>query len=228
VNVPDFTSPIPRTSVNGFPIRFRKDCLSENLTLWVPQRITRNQQSKGWRIIINHADGQVRLWEGDKGRSPIESLQSAWRILVNELQSLKTPITQLHRKRIPGRKRDSFVDTGVDGVMICRRRGKYGRSKSVSVRMIQRLTAQDKASRPATIETFSVAQNQFLKSPEFYQEKFEKGLCLAAAIRARYLELYSIYGPLQSPVKGCDISSGEIPEEPVIQLKLEDIFSSYE
>lgn len=225
--VPDFQSPIERTTVSGFPVRFRKDRLSEDLTLWVPQRITRNRQSAGWRIIINHATGQLRLWEGDLGRSPVESLEAAWETLVGHLKILKTPVTMKRRKTLPGRKRDPRIDTGIDGVLIARKKARNGRYKAVSVRTIQRIADSESVSRPVSVDTFHVSESTYLESPGATQKRFEKGLCMCAAIRARYVEEYAQAGPVSSPVMADDIETGRVPAKPIAALNLGDIFDSF-
>jgi len=223
----DFTKPVKRTNVNGFPIRFRKDRLSDECILWVPQRITRNLQSKGWRIIINHADGQLRMWEGDLGRSPLESLQAAWRNLYNQLMSLKTPITMERRRTLPGRKRNPAIDTGVDGVLIVRHKARNGRSKAISVRIIQRIADAKSVSRPVPVDTFHVSESKYIESPETSQMRFINGLCLASALRAHYLEEYAKGGPVLSAIRADNIDPGRASKKPAVALDLGNIFDSF-
>lgn len=183
MKTPDFTVPVPRTSINGFPVRFREDRLSDLLTLYVPQRITRNRQSQGWRILINHADGQLKLREPDAGRTPLEWLNAAWVQLVENLNGLPSPIRVQRRRSLPGRSRDPIIDTGVDGVLIVRHKARDGRSKAIGIQMIQRLTSTTATSRPSHIRVFSLSESMCLESPRECQARFEKGLCLATAIR---------------------------------------------
>lgn len=227
MQTPDFTSPVPRTSISGFPVRFRKDRLCDSLTLYVPQRITRNRQSRGWRILINHADGQLKLWEPDAGRTPLESLNAAWVRLVEKLNDLPSPIRLQRRRSLPGRSRDPVIDTGVDGVLIARHKARANRSKAIGIQMIQRLSSPTATSEPCSIRVFSLSESMYLESPRVCQARFEQGLCLATAIRHKYLDCYSRLGPVPEPVTVYDVDQSDIPHTPVITLSLSNIFDSF-
>lgn len=225
---PNFRQPLPRTSINGFPIRFREDKLSDSMTLWVPQRITRNMRGRFWRIKINHADGSLILYEFDGDGSPLESLERAWDQLVVQLNKLTTPVTRSRRRTLPGPKRNPALDTGVDGVIIGRQKARNNRSKAVSVRMIQRLACTKATSRPHTLHTFSVSETRYLQSPAEAQKQFEHALCLSAAIRAKYLETYARHGPVPRPITADDIDEKDVPATPVTRLDLAAIFDTFD
>lgn len=227
IPTPDFRNPIPKMSINGFPTRFRRDSVNLNETLWVPQRVTRNRQSGGWQIDIQHSDGKLRLREGDRGRAPLESLEAAWQILTWHLLRLNSSYVD-NRRVAPGSKRRiKELDTGVGGVLIARQRARNGRANTVSVRMFQRVETPNGKSRPVALDTVHISESKYLKHPELEQKRFEKGLCEAIAVRAQYLRVYTSNGPIPSPITVSDLEPESIPDQPTVPLDLQKMFATF-
>lgn len=226
MTLPDFTKPQPEISINGFPIRFRKENLDGETILWIPRRISRNAQSKGWRILINHADGQVTLWEPDEGRGPLESLQSAWERMVSQLSKLTTPITNMHRPVKRGPKRNPDLDSGVDGVVITRQKARPGRSKAVGVALYQWVLGEDGKPRSKGVVVFSVSESKFLQATGQAQQRFNQALCVATAIRRRYLDAVAAGGTPDKVITPDDLEPSEVPANPVRAVDLHDVFDS--
>lgn len=227
IPMPDFREPIPRMSINGFPTRFRRDPIGDNLVLWVPQRVTRNRRSRGWLIDIKHAHGRVRVWEGDRGRTPLKSLQSAWHRLIRHLHQLESPYINNRRAAPGGKPRIKALDTGVEGVLIARQRARNGRANTVSVRLFQRIETKVGASKPISLDTVHISESKYQNDPAGEQQRFEQGLCLAMAVRSRYLQDYAETGPLPTPIQVQDIEPETVPSKPVVRLDLGKVFDTF-
>lgn len=166
-------------------------------------------------------------WVPDRGRTPLESLREAWQILCRQLQTLRSQVIQQRRTTRPGRQRKSHMDTGVDGVLIARRRAKHGRSAAISVRMIQRIATPEGKSRGVGVNTVHISETKYLESPKHEQRRLEQGLREATAIRAHYLSAYAqAGGPVPSPITLADIDPRTIPSAPKVAINLETIFQT--
>lgn len=223
---PDFTQPQPEISINGFPIRFRRENLDGKTILWVPKRISRSLESKGWRILINHANGQSYLWEPDDRREPLDSLQTAWERMVLELNQLTTTITNMRRPLKRGPKRNPAIDTGVDGVLITRTKARPGRSKAVGVCLFQWVISEEGMPKSKGVSVFSISESKFLKAPADSQWRFHQALCIATAIRHRYLETVATDGTPRNVITANDLMPEDVPSSPVRALGLPEIFDS--
>lgn len=225
---PDFTRPQSEISINGFPVRFRKENLDGKTILWVPRRISRNDQSKGWRILINHEDGQLALWEPDEGREPLESLRTAWKRMVAELGQLKSTITNMRRPRNRGPSRIPALDSGVDGVLIVRSKPRPGRSKAVGVSLYQWLLNDDGKQISKGLRIFSISESKFLKDPAGAQRRFNQALCIATAIRRKYLEAVAAGGTPDELVTRSDLKKSDVPKKPAKAMALSELFDSFD
>ena len=225
---PDFTQPQSEISINGFPVRFRRENLDGKTILWVPKRISRAIEAKGWRILINHADGQSYLWEPDEGRAPLDSLQTAWTRMVVELNQLTTSITNMRRPVKRGPQRNPVIDTGVDGVLIARNNSSPSRSKSVGVSLFQWILSEEGNPISKGVRIFSISESKFLKAPADAQRRFHQALCVATAIRRRYLETVAAEGTPHTVITADDLVPADVPSRPVKSLDLSQVFDSFD
>lgn len=158
----------------------------------------------------------------------LETLALAWRDMVDEMRFMSPQITEVRRTRRPGPARDSRIDTGITGLLIARSKARGNRSNTIAVRTFQRIRDPEKTSRAIAVDTLRLSESVYRESPEYHQKRFRDALCWDAAVRKAYTEAYAKQGgPIIEPVYPEEIDRSRVPQDPVRDLYLKDIFDSF-
>lgn len=182
----NFTKPQDPVIINGFKVSFTEKVMPDGRSLWIPQRISRNEPGKCWRIALYHLKGNYSRYIKDHHRDPMESLQDAWKALVALMHRYQPNDDRHNRTRRNGPSRFVLVDTRVTGVHITRF-VKNERTKFIEIVAQQQI--QGKEGRGPQNLRYIVDRVTYLRyqgNPFLWDRRFHEAIKKAVAIRRFY------------------------------------------